>query len=105
MNSMDSLLNGLNAKGCIPSLVSRFAATLPSHNPRYYDALSAWIEKGDQRFLTVNGISTRDLMRSLGINYPNAISMLLWVEDDPETAMAAMNTGIDWVRDGDGRHD
>lgn len=102
---MDSLLKGLSAKGCVNSLVSRFSAILPIHDSRYQEALSAWVEKGDQRLLTVNGISTRDLMRTLGINYPNAVSMLLWVEDDPDTALAAIGTGIDLIKDGDAYND
>jgi len=105
MYSMDSLLNGLGKKGCVNSLVSRFAVMLPSHDSQYQEALTAWIEKGDQRLLTVNGISTRDLMRTLGINYPNAVSMLLWVEDDPDTALAAIGTGIDLIKDGDAYND
>ena len=105
MYSMDSLLKGLSAKGCVNSLVSRFSVMLPTHDSRYQEALSAWVEKGDQRLLTVNGVSTRDLMRTLGINYPNAVSILLWVEDDPDTALAAIGTGIDLIKDGDAYND
>lgn len=99
-DSMTSLLGGLRARGCVDSLVSRFAAVLPAHAPLYREALSAWIEGGDQRLLTVNGVSTRDLMRMLGINYPNAVSMLLWIEDAPDAALAAIGSGIDLIKDG-----
>ena len=34
MYSMDSLLKGLSAKGCVNSLVSRFSAMLPIHDSR-----------------------------------------------------------------------
>jgi len=31
--------------------------------------------------------------------------MLLWVEDDPDTALAAIGTGIDLIKDGDAYND
>lgn len=90
-----SLSRLLKEKGCVDSLVTRLETVLPSHDPKYREAIEAWLLHNDQRLLSVEGYSTRDIIRMMGGNYPNAISCLIWLEDEPETAKEALDTGFD----------
>ena len=101
MTTFASLLMRLKDKGCADTLLSRFSNMLPSHDPKYTEALFAWATQGDKRLLSSQGVSTRDIMRDLGVDYPNAVSMIIWIEDDPENALSALNTGIDQFMGGD----
>ena len=102
-----SLSGLLKEKGCVDSLVTRLETVLASHDPKYREAIEAWVINDDQKLLTVDGYSTRDIIRMMGGNYPNAVSFLIWLEDEPETAKQALETGFDVlvIEEGGDAHD
>lgn len=107
MMTSASLSRLLKEKGCVDSLVTRLETVLASHDPKYREAIEAWVLNNDQRLLTVEGYSTRDIIRMMGGNYPNAVSCLIWLEDEPEIAKEALDTGFDdlVITEGGDAHD
>lgn len=62
--------------------------------PEPYTCLSAleqFLDSGSCTILSWGQISTLFLTRELGMEYPDAVAVLLWLEQQPEEALAALN--------------
>lgn len=96
---VSNIAKQLAERGYPASLTDRLAAVLPAHDARYAEALAAFLAHGDTPCLESHGVTTRRLMRQMGFTYPNAVNVVIWIEDEPEEALAALNEGYDTVDD------
>lgn len=100
MEGLALLLDRLRRAGCRMDLIRRFSATLPQRDPRYAQALAQWLDTGEPPCLAAQGITTLDIMRHLGIDYPHAVSLLMRLEEDPAGTLPVLSSVIHRLKDG-----
>lgn len=64
-------------------------------NPVYLQAIIQHMKTGQEVFLANNRYNTKSLMYDFGMDYLNAILMLVWIDNAPDEALSALDDGID----------
>lgn len=64
-------------------------------NKIYLQAIECYAQSGHKTFLQKNRYNTESLMNDFGMDYLNAVLMLVWIEEEPDEAMSALDDGID----------
>jgi len=93
-HTLDALKAALIGSGCAGSMVQRMMDRLPLLPQAYTDALWAYLENGETRLFRSHGYSTGRFMREAELGYPQALSLILWLEVAPDEAMACLETGL-----------
>ena len=88
------LYTTLIERGYAPSMVQRMVPRLETLHKAYTEALWAFLNAGEMHLLRSHGYSTRRLMRDAGLGYVQALSLIIWLETDPEEAMTCLETGF-----------
>lgn len=66
-------------------------------NQTYFDAVLKYATSEQMTLLTLNGYDTNFLMDEYGMDYVNAVLMLVWIEESSEEAISALDAGIDFI--------
>lgn len=64
-------------------------------NQVYLQAILEFIRTGKMQYLSKETYHTEKLMQDFGMDYLNAVLMLVWIEEEPEEALTALDSGID----------
>lgn len=63
-------------------------------NPIYLNSILNYIKTGQKAFLNKDRYNTEILMKNYGMDYLNAVLMLVWIEEEPDEALSALDEGV-----------
>ena len=88
------LLNALCDRFVAPELVNRMADRIAKLSNDYETPLWAWVYNGECRNVSLKGHSTDELMSEYNLGYPQALSLIIWLDSDPNQAQPVMDAGF-----------
>lgn len=92
---MNSMLHvALCSRSIAPELVNRMASRISKLENDYETPLWAWIYNGECRNVSLKGHSTDQLMADYHMGYPQALSLIIWLDSDPKNAQPVLDAGF-----------